>query len=307
MDRHLRLLRASALALAATLAATLVAAGAMPSAAAAQPTYSCNPLPAGVNETKLLGFFAVPLAFSAIEQPQRVPTGLTTIVLELANVPEADRAIRRTQCFAANKEQNANLSAYLPRPRILVGLPYGMQLEGTWLPPVTVGDATPNLVQGALSWTGRLGTFAGNGLRLQLRAHATRGWVRGAITCNAQSLRPADSLAPCFGSVPSRDRYSPDMTGGEVLLAVDGPGYGYYVGSGYTSLDPSLRVDFTNGRGNRDTSRVTAPRLGQVPLLFGGSLRFTQTLSLLGQYYIVLDQTSLFRVGVGWRPFGRRP
>jgi hypothetical protein len=180
-----------------------------------------------------------------------------------------------------------------------------MHVEGTYLPSVTVGGATPNLMQGALAWTGRLGTFAGNGLRVQVRGHATRGWVRGAITCDASALRPADPLAPCFGSRPSQDRYRPNMQGVEALVAVDGPGYGYYVGSGYTSLDPVLQVDFTTGTGFRDTSRVVAPQLGQVPLLFGGTLRFTETLSLLGQYYIVLDQTSLFRFALAWRPFGR--
>lgn len=273
-------------------------------AALAQTAYSCNPLPASANETKLLGFFAVPLAFSALEQPQRVPSGLTTVVLEVANVPSADRDIRRTQCFAADKEQNANLSSYLPRPRLIVGLPWGLHVEGTYLPPVTVGDATPNLVQGALAWTGRLGTFAGNGLRVQLRGHATRGWVRGPITCPASALRPADPLAPCYGTSPSQDRYRPNMTGVEALIAIDGPGYGYYIGSGYTSLDPRLDVDFTTGTGFRDTSKVVAPRIGQVPLLVGGTLRFTDSIALLGQYYIVFDRTSLFRFGIGWRPFG---
>lgn len=278
---------------------------ALSAAAGAQTSYSCNPLPADANETKLLGFFAVPLAFSAMEQPQRVPTGMTTLLLEVSNVPTADQAIRRTQCFAQDKEQNANLASLLPRPRLIIGLPWGIHVEGTYLPPVTVGGATPNLVQGALAWTGRLGTFAGNGLRLQLRGHATRGWVRGAITCDDAALRPSDPLAPCYGTRPSQDRYRPNMLGVEGLVAVDGPGYGYYVGSGYTMLDPVLQVDFTTGTGFRDTSRVVAPRLGQVPLLVGGTLRFTETLSLLGQYYIVFDQTSLFRFALAWRPFGR--
>lgn len=292
-----RLLRRGAIA--ATLSCVLVA-----SRAAAQ-AYSCNPLPKDANESKLLGFFAVPLAFGALEQPQRVPTGMTTIMLEVANVPTADPGIRSTQCFAPNKEQNANLASLLPRPRIVIGLPWGLHVEGTYLPPVQVGNATPNMVQGALAWTGRLGTFAGNGLRLQLRGHATRGWVRGAITCSADALRPADAFAPCYGPRPSQDRYRPNMQGVEALIAVDGPGYGYYVGSGYTSLDPVLQVDFTTGTGFRDTSRVVAPRLGQVPLLVGGTLRFTERVALVGQYYIVLDQTSLFRVALAWRPFGR--
>lgn len=290
-------------------AVALALAGVTAPGLGAQVPYSCNPLPAEANETKLLGFFATPLAFSAIEQPQRVPTGLTTLVLEVANVPTAGDDIRRTQCFAADKSQNANLASLMPRPRLIIGLPWGMHLEGTYLPPITVGNATPNLVQGALAWTGRLGTFAGNGLRLQLRGHMTRGTVEGPITCDEQALRP-DPTAPCYGRQVSADKYRPDMIGAEALLAVDGPGYGYYIGSGVTSLDAGLDVVFDRGAGIdpqpfRDRSRVRAPRQTQVPLLIGGTLRFTPTIALLGQYYIVLDQTSLFRFGIGWRPFGR--
>jgi hypothetical protein len=273
----------------------------------AQTPYSCNPLPASANESKLLEFFAVPLTFSALEQPQRVPTGLITLVLEVAGVPTAGNDIRTTQCFAAGKSQNANLSSVLPRPRLMVGLPWGFHVEGTYLPPVTVGNATPNLVQGALAWTTRLGTFAGNSLRLQLRGHMTRGWVRGPITCDETSLRP-DPTAPCYGRQPSADKYRPDMTGAEALVAVDGPGYGYYVGSGVTLLDAGLDVSFDRGAGIdplpfRDRSLVRAPRVTQVPIVVGGTIRFSDKFALLGQFYMVPNVTSTFRAGVGWRPF----
>lgn len=275
--------------------------------ARAQTPYPCNPLPASSNEAKLLEFFAVPLTFSAFEQPQRVPTGMTTLVLEVAGVPTAGADIRTTQCFSAGKSQNANLSNLLPRPRLIVGLPWGFHVEGTYLPPVTVGNATPNLVQGALAFTTRLGTFAGNGLRLQVRGHATRGWVQGPITCDEKALRP-DPTAPCYGRQPSADKYRPEMSGVEALFAVDGPGYGYFVGSGVTVLNAGLDVSFDRGAGIdplpfRDRSRVRAPQVTQVPILIGGTIRFNDHVALLGQFYMVPNVSSTFRAGFGWRPF----
>lgn len=264
--------------------------------------YSCEALPASSNEAKLLEFFAAPLAFSVIDQPQRQPAGLTTLVLELSQVPEAPSALRRTQCFTADKPQNSNLASLLPRPRLIVALPWGMQVEAAYLPPVTVGDATPHIVQGALAWTGRAGTLAGNPMRLQLRGHITRGDVRGPVTCPRSALRN-DPLSACYGTAPSKDRYRPNVTGGEAILGVDAAGYGYFIGAGVSSLNPWLQVDFTNGAGFRDTSRVVAPRMTQFPVIFGGTLRFTDQLALLGQYYVVPGVSSLFRVSLTLRPF----
>ncbi|MDX2183300.1 MAG: hypothetical protein SFW08_04870 [Gemmatimonadaceae bacterium] len=264
--------------------------------------FPCDRLPASSNEAKMLEFFAAPLAFGVIDQPQRQPTGLTTLVLELSQVPEAPSALRTTQCFTADKSQNANLSSLLPRPRLIVALPWGMQVEAAYLPPVTVGDATPNIVQGALAWTGRAGTLAGNPVRLQVRGHLTRGDVRGPVTCPRSALRN-DPLAACYGTAPSKDRYRPNVTGAEAIVGVDAAGYGYFIGAGVNSLNPWLQVDFTNGAGFRDTSRVIAPRMTQFPVIFGGTLRFTDQLALLGQYYVVPGVSSLFRVSLALRPF----
>lgn len=280
---------------------TAVALALAPAAATAQSAYSCNPLPSGAAEASLMEYAAIPLAFGALEQPARVPTGMVTVLFELSQVPEAAATQLVTQCYDRDKTQNANLASLLPRPRLIVGLPFGLHAEGTVLPPVTVGDATPRLWQVALAHTSRLGLFAGNSLRLQLRGHLTGGSVEGPITCPASSLRP-DPTAPCFGTEVSRDRFRPGIGGAEALLAVDGPGYGYYVGTGVNALAPSLQVNFTNGAGFTDTSRVVASRMTHVPLLLGGTLRFTDSFALLGQYYIVPGTTSLFRVAIGWRP-----
>lgn len=291
----MRSLLAPALAAAALAGASVAA---VPARAAAQ---GCDPVPAGSNDAKLLGHYAATLSFAALEQPQRVPSGLVTITVEGAQVPGPDRAITVTQCPPRNQPLATQLARWYLRPRLAVGLPFGFHLEGAWMPPVGVGEARPNLIQGALGWTGRLGTLAGNGVRLQLRGHGTIGDVRGPISCPASALRP-DAASRCFGRTVSQDRFHPGAVGAEAVLGVDASGYAYYLGVGATSVDAALRVDFTSQNGVRDQTVVRAPRAWLSPLLFGGSLRFTDDLALLGQYYVIPGRLSLLRLGVSWRP-----
>lgn len=283
------------------LAAAVIAVGTLlgsPSRAVGQ---GCDPVPAGSNEAKLLEHYAGTFAFAAIEQPQRVPSGLVTLTLEGAQIPGPDRELSLTRCPPRTQALATQLARWFVRPRVAVGLPFGFHAEGAWLPPAGLGEARTNLIQGAVAWTGRLGTLAGNGVRLQLRAHGTIGDIRGPITCPASALRP-DAAAPCYGRTVSQDRFRPGATGAEALLGVDAMGYAYYAGVGATSVDAALRVDFTSQAGVRDQSVVRAPRTRLYPLLFGGSLRFTDDLALLGQYYVVPGRLSLLRLGAAWRP-----
>lgn len=272
-----------------------------PGVAAAQ---ECDPVPEGSNEAKLLRHYAATFAFAAIEQPQRVPAGLVTLTLEGAQIPGPDQATMTTSCPARTQPLATSLARWYARPRLAVGLPWGFHAEGAWVPPVAFRDARTNLLHGALAWTARLGTLAGSGVRLQLRVHGTMGDVRGPISCPASALRP-DPAAPCYGRTVSQDRFHPGTVGAEALVGVDASGYAYYFGTGATSVAPELRVDFTSLAGVREGTVVRAPRAWQYPLLFGGSLRFTDDLALLGQYYVVPGALSLLRIGAAWRPAAR--
>lgn len=288
----------------AAMAAAAAAFAAAPARAGAQP---CDPVPGGSTEAVLLRHYSASFAFAAIEQPQRVPGGLVTITLESSQIPGLDRSLETatTTCPARDQPLATELARWYVRPRIAVGLPFGLHLEGAWMPPVAVGDARTDLLHGALAWTGRLGTLAGSGVRLQLRGHATVGNVRAPISCPPSALRP-DPGAACYGRSVSRDRFHPGASGAEVLLGVDASGYAYYLGVGATSLAPELRVDFTAQDGRRDRTVVRAARTWQYPVLFGGSLRFTDSFALLGQYAVVPGDLSILRLGIAWRPVAAR-
>ena len=148
--------------------------------AGAQLGVTCKP-PEESNEAKLLAFFAAPIAFSPGGMVAPLRAWQARVGVEATYVPSPSREIQQPEaCYGVKKTENTNLSPVFPRPRIAIGLPGGFQLEGSYLPPVTVADAEPNLGSVALSLPWRLrGNEEEGSLSLLLRGHATFGRVRG--------------------------------------------------------------------------------------------------------------------------------
>ncbi|MGH7714204.1 MAG: hypothetical protein ACREOG_23190, partial [Gemmatimonadaceae bacterium] len=160
-------------------------------------------------------------------------------------MPEPSADISRPErCYATNKSEDTRLSPIFPRPRLALGLGAGWMIEASYLPPVTVFDATPNLGSIALSRITSIGPAG-----LLLRAHATFGQVEGAITCSQDALQLSNTAEPCYGSKESEDTYKPNMFGGEAAITfVLGGRTTGYAGAGYSSLRPRFRVGFQDGR-----------------------------------------------------------
>jgi hypothetical protein len=186
----------------------------------------------------------------------------------------------------------------LPRPRIAIGLPGGWALEATYLPPVTVADATPNLGSVALSRLTSIGTAD-----LLLRVHATAGKVEGAITCPEDEVQQSNIAEPCFGPRASEDTYKPNMFGGEAAVSfVVSPRLTGYAGGGYTSLRPRFQVGFQEGSGFYDDTRIEVD-LNRVSLFAGASWAVAPAINLLAELYSVPEDLTTFRLGASytWR------
>lgn len=212
---------------------------------------TCRPSE-GSSEARLLSFYSVPLAFGSALPTPALTVGQVALALELSHVPTPSADVRRIgECYSA-KTENTALSAVLPRPRVAVGLPGGVVLEGSYLPPVTVADATPSLLGVALSFgLPRLGRVVVRG-----RVHATVGYVDGPITCAASALQ-GDPSEPCFGAEPSTDRYAPNVYGGELLGEVPlASSWQLHVGAGLARARPRFQVGFADGNGVLDRTRV---------------------------------------------------
>lgn len=202
-------------------------------------------------------------------------------------------------CYGLKKRENTNLSPVFPRPRVSLGLPGGLLLEGSYLPPVTVADAEPNLGSVALSRPWRLSGDEERGtLSLLLRAHATMGRVRGAITCPRKALQTQDANIACYGTDPSSDTYKPNMFGGEAGLVRQAAGgrWGAYATSGVTWLRPRFQVGFQYLRSTFDDTKIIVD-MTRFAAGAGAWYRVATKAAITGELYSVPTDATTFRLG----------
>jgi hypothetical protein len=277
------------------LASTLLVPHALP----AQTGVTCRP-PKGSNEAKLLAFFATPIAFSPGGTADGLAPWRVRLALEAAYVPSPSRAMQQPEaCYTVRKTENTDLSPVFPRPRIAVGLPGGLMLEASYLPPITVADAEPNLGSVALSrpWTLRAREDGAN-LSLIARAHGTLGRVRGSITCPEKNLQQQNSGAACYGEAPSKDTYEPNMFGGELVLARESTGerWGAYGMGGVSLLRPRFQVGFQYLGAAFDDTKIEVD-LTRVAVGAGGWYRLGRGAAITGEVYSVPTDATTIRLG----------
>lgn len=250
-------------------------------------------------EAKLLAFYTAPLTFSPSGNIGTLNRGQLRLGFEATYIPEPSAEISRPErCYASNKSEDTRLSPVFPRPRIALGLGGGWALEGSYLPPVTVFDATPNLASVALS---RLTSIGPAGLLL--RAHATFGQVEGAITCSEDAIQLSDPVQPCYASQKSEDTYKPNMVGGEAAITfVLGARTNGYAGAGYNWLRPRFRVGFQDARpGVEYDDRLIIVDLNRVALFGGAVYQVSPLIGLTAELYSVPEDVTTFRVGASYR------
>ncbi|HSA56940.1 MAG TPA: hypothetical protein VLE53_14610 [Gemmatimonadaceae bacterium] len=249
------------------------------------------------NEAKLLAYYAAPLAFSPGGTLEPMTKGALRVTLDLTWIPAPDDDLRRTeQCFLP-KEENTQLSPVLPRPRVALGLPNDLLLEATWLPPITVADATPNLVSLAVAFVRHdVGPFG-----VAARLHATVGSVEGPITCPTDALQLSDPSLACFGSSESSDSYRPNIAGLEAALTWRrGERLAGYAGAGFSILRPRFQVGFQPSGGAYDSTRVVVD-LDRLTAMAGVRYGISRGAFVTGELYAVPEDVVLVRLGAGVR------
>jgi hypothetical protein len=257
------------------------------------------------NEGKLLAFYSVPIVFSAATTPGVLPAGAIRIGFEVEYVPKPSAEIQRTgQCFT-KKSEDTSLSSVFARPRLMLGLPNGFALEASYLPPIKIGDAKPNLASFALSETQHFAAMAGSpGVDMMLRANATVGNVKGPITCPRTALQTTSSSSPCYGNNPSNDTFRPNMFGVDLIAGITPTAstFSFYGGVGANRIDPHFQVGFTDGLGGVDRTKVQLESpLTRISLTAGVADRFASRFDLGAQLYSVPQDVTTFRVHAGMR------
>lgn len=259
---------------------SLAALALLPGTARAQATDDCFP-PKHSNEARAMATFDVPLAFSAVQAPERQPAGRLRLGLELSLVPNIDRATSTpTVCRPGKGPENTDLLFAAPRPRLTYTLPSGIALEASWVPPVRISEIQANLVSLAVSRTTSLNQ---HGAALMLRLHGTFGVIKAPITCDDTALQ--DATSECYQGTRSDDAFHPNVIGVEAAVGWKlGTSLRPYLGAGYNHLAPRFQVNFTNQFGSTDRRRVTVD-LDRGVLFAGATWSATRTFELSGEIY----------------------
>lgn len=260
-------------------------------------------VPKTSNEAKLLAFYSAPISFSPASAPENAAPWTLRLGGEGGPIPSPDSAIQQSGACFTKKSENTRLSPFFGRPRLSLTLPAGFSVEASYLPPIKIRDAEPNLGSAALSWTKRIRMApTGNATEIMLRLHGTVGHVRGPITCPRKALQQSDVLRPCFGTEPSLDTFKPTMAGIEGILSTaawDGR-LAFYAGAGENFLRPRFQVGFTDGLGNVDSTLITVD-LNRTTMFAGVTAQVSNTIDLSAQAYGVREDGVTFRLGGGYR------
>jgi hypothetical protein len=282
-----------------SLVVLVALAGVVAPAARAQ----CRPGP-NSNEAKLLAFYSAPIAFSPMDAPRRQSAWHVELQAEVSPVPTADASIEHaSECYAASAQQHSRLTSVFARPRVILTLPLGLAIEGSYIPPITVGDAHPHLGSAAISETAPLHGFGPFGSSaIMLRADGTIGHVRGPITCSDKSLQQTDPEAACYGTNPSDDTFKPDMFGVEGVYGVTSRGgrFEFFAGTGMTWLRPRFEVGFTDLNGNTDNTRIEV-NLERWSLLGGATLNLPARFAITTEVYSVPKDVTTWRLAASYR------
>ena len=182
----------------------------------------------GAPEGKLMLYYSSTVAFSPLGVPYGTGRASRTSATG-RDMPKLEAAVEVSYLPALSLEQRTtgsdkpeatNLAPLFPRPRLGIGLPGGVGLELSWIPPVRVFDVKANLFGGALS---RSFTLT-NSVRIIPRAAVLVGRVEGPITCNRETAADGDAALAtyfslvCYGN-DSRDYFEPRHLSGEVMFA----------------------------------------------------------------------------------------
>jgi hypothetical protein len=265
--------------------------------AAQAPT--CEP-PTNSNEAKLLAFFATPIAFSPGGTVAPLSPWQIRLGFEASYVPSPSKEIQQPEaCYGIKKTENTNLSPVFPRPRVTIGLPGGFLVEGSYLPPIKVADAKPNLGSVAVSRPVRLsGNKEQGSVSLLLRGHGTFGRVEGSITCPEKNLQQQDPNAACYGTDASSDTYKPNMFGLETGLAKESAGdrWGAYVMTGVTWLRPRFQVGFQYTNAAFDDTKISVD-MTRFAAGAGSWYRVGTSAAVTAELYSVPADATTFRLG----------
>ena len=165
-----------------------------------------------------------------------------SISAELSSIPRLSKEQQRIG-FGGFKDEDLNKSPAFGRLRANIGLPWNVDAEISWTPPLQINDSKPDHLWGAaLSKP----LFNNEKISMGLRLFLLRGGVTASVTCSEDTINFApytpQNTAGCVGL--SEDKLQMDHEGVEVFLSFNNSSKILpWVSLASSNIDNSVEID----------------------------------------------------------------
>ena len=174
--------------------------------------------------------------------PHAVKVRDISISAELSSIPRLSKAQQRIG-FGGFKGEDLNKSPAFGRLRANIGLPWNLDAEISWTPPLQINDSKPDHLWGA-ALSKRL--INNEKISIGLRLFLLRGGVIASVTCSEDTINFApytlQNTAGCIGL--SDDKLQMDHEGVEVFLSFkNASNILPWISLASSNLDNSVEID----------------------------------------------------------------
>jgi hypothetical protein len=149
--------------------------------------------------------------------PHAVKVRDISISAELSSIPRLSKAQQRIG-FGGFKDEDLNKSPAFGRLRANIGLPWNLDAEISWTPPLQINDSKPDHLWGAALSKPLINNEK---ISIGLRLFLLRGGVIASVTCSQDNINfvpyTLQNTAGCIGL--SDDKLQMDHEGVEVFLS----------------------------------------------------------------------------------------
>ena len=174
--------------------------------------------------------------------PHAVKVRDISISAELSSIPRLSKAQQRIG-FGGFKDEDLNKSPAFGRLRANIGLPWNLDAEISWTPPLQINDSKPDHLWGAALSKPLVNNEK---ISIGLRLFLLRGGVTASVTCSEDTINFApytlQNTAGCIGL--SDDKLQMDHEGVEVFLSFkNASNILPWISLASSNLDNSVEID----------------------------------------------------------------
>jgi hypothetical protein len=188
--------------------------------------------------------------------PQSVNIGDISISAEISSIPHLSKEQQKIEVEGYFKDEDLNKSPAFGRLRASVGLPWDINAEISWTPPIQINDSVPDHLWGAaLSKP----LFNNEKIGIGLRLFLLRGGAIASVTCsedviNFEEVYTDENYVGCVGL--SNDRLKMNHEGVEVFLSFNNSSVILpWISLASSNIDSSVEIDAPLFAG-RETSTI---------------------------------------------------